>query len=91
MSKSYTLEFNGSGVVAEGFFDSEIRALLWAESVLENLGYDPNELVAGDWDADGENDDGEQCYRMLFWAHESDAENDPGANAICQLCKVGDN
>jgi len=91
MSKSYTLEFNGTGVVAEGFFATDTLAQLWAESVLENRGYDPNELVAGNWDADGQNDDGEQCYRMLFWANESDAENDPGANAICQLCKVGDN
>ena len=91
MSKSYTLEFHGTGEVEEGCFGSDIRALLWAESVLENRGYDANELTAGDWDADGTNDDGEQCYRMLFWAREADAENDPGANAICQLCKVGDN
>ncbi len=87
--QSYTIEFNGGGEVSEGFFADDTEAQAWVESVLEQQGYDADELVSGDWDADGQNDDGEQCYRMLFWANESDAENDPGVNAICQLCKVG--
>ena len=86
---SYTIEFANSGEVSEGQFSSDAQAQAWVETVLENRGHDASELVSGDWDADGENDEGEQCYRMLYWASESDAENDPGANAICQLCKVG--
>lgn len=86
---SYTIEFNGSGEVSEGQFNSDTEAQAWVESVLENRGHDADELVSGDWDSAGQNDDGEQCYRMLFWANEADAENDPGVNAICQLCKVG--
>jgi len=87
--KSYTIEFASSGEVSEGQFSNDTEAQAWVESVLENQGHDASELVSGDWDADGENEDGEQCYRMLFWASESDAINDAGAKAICQLCKVG--
>jgi hypothetical protein len=87
--QSYTIEFNRTGEVTEGQFSNDTEAQLWVEAVLDARGYDADELLSGDWDADGTNDDGEQCYRMLFWANESDAENDPGVNAICQLCKVG--
>lgn len=86
---SYTIEFNGSGEATEGQFRNDTVAQAWVESVLEARGYDADELVCGDWDADGSNDDGDQCWRMLFWANESDADNDAGSNAICQLCKVG--
>jgi hypothetical protein len=86
--KSYVLQFAGSGEVCEGNFGSEVDAILWAESVLGARGYDREEIVTGGWDADGQNDDGEQCHRMLFWADEDAAENDAGAKSIAQLCKV---
>lgn len=87
---SYTIEFSSTGDVCEGQFSSDTEAQSWVESVLESRGYDADEIVTGDWDADGHNDDGEQCYRMLFWEDGSHAENDPGADSICQLCKVGE-
>ena len=86
---NYTLEFNGTGEVTEGNFSNDTEAQSWVESVLEQRGYDVDELVSGDWDAAGTNDDDQQCYRMLYWASDSDADNDAGANSICQLCKVG--
>ncbi len=89
MMASYTIEFNGSGEVNEGFFADDTEAQLWVESVLEARGYDAEQLVVGEWDANGQNDEGEQCWRMLCWASESESNNDSGANSICQLCKVG--
>lgn len=86
--KSYTIEFDG-GEVSEGQFNNDAQAKAWAESVLEARGYDASALVTGDWDQDGTNDDDEQCWRMLYWASEAEADNDNGSNAICQLCKVG--
>jgi hypothetical protein len=79
VAKEYTIEFNSSGEVCEGRFSHDTDAQAWVESVLEQRGYDAAELVSGDWDAD----------RMLFWANVADADNDPGANAICKLCKLG--
>lgn len=87
--KSYTFEFQ-DGDLCEGYFETDADAQAWVESILENRGYDVCDLVEGDWDADGKNDDGEQCYRMLYWATEEDAKDDPGLDAIGQLCKVGD-
>lgn len=84
----YTIEFNGSGEVLEDSFGDDTEAQAWVESVLENLGYDSGKLVCGDWDADGQDDDGNQCERMLFWASEDDSENDPGVKSICQLCVI---
>ncbi len=86
--KSYTFEFQ-DGELCEGYFETDADAQAWVESILEHQGYDINDLVEGDWNADGKNDDGEQCYRMLYWATEEDAEDDPGVNSIGQLCKVG--
>lgn len=86
--KSYTIEFNGTGEVAEGQFRNETEAQSWVESVLEQRGYDVDELVSGDWDVAGTNDDDQKCYRMLYWASEADADNDAGEKAICQLCKA---
>lgn len=80
--KNYVLEFSGSGGLSEGAFGSDAAAISWAESVLERHGYDLDEVVSGDWDADGM--DGEE--RMLFWANEEDAANDPGVKSICALC-----
>jgi hypothetical protein len=88
MSKSYTIEFNGTGEVSEGSFRNDTEAVLWVESVLEARGCDADEIVSGDWDSDGQNDDGERCERMLFWANEAASENDPGVNAVCKLCVV---
>lgn len=87
--KSYVLKFAGSGEVCEGYFENDSEAIAFAESVLEFRGHEPSKLVRGGWDADGQNDDGAQCHRMLFWANEDDAENDAGAKSIAQLCKVG--
>lgn len=87
--QSYTIEFNGSGEVCEGHFGDDIQAYAWVETVIAQRGHDSDEVVFGEWDADGKNDDGEPCYRMLIWADEEAAKNDSGANSICQLCKVG--
>lgn len=84
--KSYTINFADSGEVCEGFFNSDFEAIGWAESIFEDRGW--TEVVRGDWDADGQNEDGEQCYRVLFWASEEYAENDCGANSFAELCKV---
>lgn len=89
--KSYTINFNGTGEVSEGMFRSDIDAEQWAEAVLEARGFDVDELVTCDWEAYGAKDDGEQCYRMLYWASEADAHNDSGATVICELCRVGEN
>lgn len=86
--KSYTIEFNGSGEVAEGRFKDDVAAQDWVESVLEHRGYDADDLVSGDWDANGKNDDGTACERQLYWANDDAAKDDAGANAICQLCVV---
>ena len=86
---SYTIEFNGTGEVSEGQFRNDTEAQAWVESVLESRGYDADDLSTSDWDADGLNDDGQQCYRMLFWSDEKSAQNDSGVKSICQLCKVG--
>lgn len=86
--KSYTIEFNGTGEVSEGSFPNDNEAQAWVESVMECRGHVASAIVSGDWDANGKNDDGDQCWRMLFWASESDSQNDDGKNAVCQLCKV---
>ena len=85
--KSYTINFADSGEVCEGYFDSDLAAIKWAKSIFANRGYVG--VIRGGWDADGQNDDGEQCYSMAFWDNEDDAENDPGVNSFAQLCKVG--
>ena len=84
----YVIEFNGTCEVSEGCFANDTEAIGWVDSVLEAHGYDSSEIVSGDWDADGENEDGQTCERMLFWADEATSENDPGTNAVCKLCVV---
>ncbi len=88
MSKTYTIEFNGTGEVSEGVFANDTEATGWVESVLEARGYNTDDVVSGDWDADGHNDEGQECERMLFWADEASSENDSGANAVCKLCVI---
>lgn len=86
--KSYTINFNGTGEVSEGFFANDTEAEAWVVSVLEKMGYDADEIVSGDWDANGMEDDGTRFVRMLFWANEATAENDPGVDAVCELCTI---
>ncbi len=86
--RSYTIEFNGTGEVSEGRFADDTAAESWVISVLERRGYDADAIVSGDWDADGMGGSGGNAHRMLFWSNEHDAENDAGANAICQLCVI---
>jgi len=81
---NYVLNF-ANGQTSEAHFDNDTAAESWATDTLENHGYDPSEIVTGDWDANGYNDENQACERMLFWACEADAENDPGANAIASL------
>lgn len=83
----YRLEFNGGGEPIKGSFDTDRAAIMWVESTLATRGYDAANIVSADWNADGQNDDG-HCYRMLFWACETDAANDPGTNSVCALCVV---
>lgn len=87
---NYVIEWSGSGEVMENCCDTDVAAECWVEDTLDQRGYDPADSVSGDWDADGTTDDGEQRWRKLYWASEEDALNDAGANAICQLCRVGD-
>ncbi len=48
----------------------------------------PDCIYAEQWDADGVNDDGKTMERLLVWATEEDAENDPGANAVAQFERI---
>jgi hypothetical protein len=82
--KSYVLNF-ANGQTSEAHFSSDAAAESWAIDTLENHGYDAEEIVSGDWDSNGFNDENQTCERMLFWACEADAENDPGVNAIASL------
>lgn len=82
--KSYVWSEAGSGATTEFFAESDKAA------IKQILSEQPEgTVVAYDWDADGQNDDGDPCKRILFWASEEDAKNDPGANAIGQLETVG--
>lgn len=81
---SYVLNFANGGT-SEGQFSDDQSARSWAVGTMEHHGFDISEIVTGDWDADGYNDDNRPCERMLIWANDSDAENDAGANAIAQL------
>lgn len=86
----YFFELASSGEVSEWICDSDVDAVSQAVSRLERQGYDAGEIVeADDWTADGLNDDGEQCYRLLLWACEEDAANDNGAKSIAQVSRVG--
>ena len=81
---SYVLNFADGGT-SEAHFDNDTAAESWATDTLDYHGYDAEDIVTGDWDANGFNDDNRTCERMLFWANEADSENDPGANAIASL------
>jgi len=80
---NYVLNFAGTGATSEIVADTDTDAISQAE---ELLGADV--VSAEQWDADGTNDEGQRMERLLFWASEADAQNDPGARAIAQLTVV---
>lgn len=83
--KSYVLNMAGSGATSEIYADNDDAAIEQVKTILGS------EIVICDqWDADGHNDDDEQCKRLLIWASEEDADNDDGKNAIAELSTVGD-
>jgi len=86
--RNYVIEINDTGEAWDIVSDREGDAIRKVIEVMESRGHDTERIVHGDWDADGENDDGERCVQMLFWADEESAENDAGANAICKLCAI---
>lgn len=85
--RNYTIEIIDTGeawdIVADRANDATHKVL----AVMDSRGQ--SVVVQGDWEADGENDDGEQCVRKLFWADDAgDNAIDAGDNAICKLCAV---
>ena len=58
-----------------GCFANDTEAAIHAELVLAARGYDPDELVTGEW----------QEGRLLIWACEADAEGDAGAKSLCSV------
>lgn len=81
--KSYVLSIVGSGATSEIYADSDRAAIRQAKDLLGTC------TVADQWDADGANDEGYACKRILFWACDEDGESDPGANAIASLSTTG--
>ena len=78
----YGLEY-ADGHVTEIVADNDTEA---EASALARFG---DEAVAADqWDADGQNDDGQPMERLLIWETEEEADNDPGAKAIAQVTVV---
>jgi len=87
--KKYIVEFANLSVSEEWFAD-DCDAQNWVESILDHQGYDLDEIVASDWQAEPSSsmeDDEAQYEQMLFWGCEADAENDPGASALCSLSR----
>ena len=82
MMTTYVLEHaNGAKQTIEAEHDADA-----ASEALEIIGDDA--VAAEQWDADGTNDDGEPMERLLIWATEADAQDDPGANAVAELTVV---
>lgn len=87
----YYFELADSGTVSEWICENDTEATLMATDQLIAEGYDAEVIVeADDWSADGVNDDGEQCYRLLFWGCLDESNNDSGANSIAQISRVGE-
>lgn len=87
----YYFELADSGTVSEWICNNDTEAAKAAVDQLASEGYDVEAIVEDDdWSVDGLNDDGEQCYRLLFWASEEDADNDCGAKSIAQISRVGE-
>lgn len=87
--KKYIVEFANLSV-SEEWFNDDYDAQDWVESILEHQGYDLDEIVTSEWQAEplsSMEDDEAQYEQMLFLACEADAENDPGASAICSLSR----
>ena len=78
----YTLEW-ADGRVTDIVADDDASA---ETAAMARFGADA--VAAEQWDDAGVNDDGEPCERLLIWADEEAAENDPGSNAVAQLCVV---
>lgn len=87
----YYFELADSGTVSEWIRDNDTEATRAAVDQLIFEGYDAESIVEGeDWSSDGVNDDGEPCYRLLFWANQEDSDNDCGAKSIAQISRVGE-
>lgn len=88
----YKLQFNGDSEMGEIFeCETDAGAIDMAEDYIETVMH-PAETCClcwgGAWDADGVNEDGFPCERLLVWASEEDAENDAGEKALAQLTVV---
>ncbi len=81
--KSYVLNWSGTGAISEIFADTDEDAIAQAIDLTRAP------IVADQWDADGWNDDGEPCKRILLWDTEELAENDAGAKATASLSTIG--
>ena len=84
---TYTLNYVDSGRVTEFFASDDTEAADIAVTRLA-AGYGDDITVADQWDADGQNDDGRPCERLLIWACKDDAASDDGSRAIAQLTVV---
>lgn len=84
MTNSYALFYQNefSDLCAKDHNEAIERVL----DILVEDGHDRDSIVVADqWDADGENFRGCKVIRLLFWATEADAKDDPGANAVAAL------
>jgi hypothetical protein len=79
---AFAFEFAG-GEVRELACDSVERAVEMVDQMYGPL------VWAGQEDADGTNDDGDKCYRLLAWETEADAEGDSGVKSFGQLTWIG--
>lgn len=71
------INYAGSGAISECLTIEEARAILEDQY--------PGCVFAEQWDADGTNDEGRPMERLLVWASEQDADNDPGVRAVAQI------
>lgn len=85
--KEYTLKLN-SGRWETKALNNDDEAREWSTNVLLQQGF-TDTLEFGGWDSDGYDSNGLPCYRMLIWEDEKSSEQDDGAKAIAQICKVG--
>lgn len=83
----YRLQFSDGRHEVEGF-GSERDAVAWARARLVANGHDIDTIIRSDWATDGQDDDGTDIDRVLFWASESDATNDDGSRAIAKLVVI---
>jgi len=79
------MEFNGTGEVVELEGDNHSIVFWMAEEVLEHRGFDAENLVVGEWEDYGLDENGDSVERLLIWDSERDAENDSGEKSLCAL------